>query len=100
MWGVAPHPLPPLQVRNERPGEGLGGYAGHVFILGGESPLQGKEPLPLSKSNAVSAKRGRKEALATVTTWRTEIRYLAQGRAEHYAEVVTWHVRENLYHSR
>jgi hypothetical protein len=39
-----------------------------VPVLGGESPLRGRESPPLSEGKGVSAKRGLKEALATATT--------------------------------
>jgi hypothetical protein len=42
-------------------------YAGHAPVLGGESPLRGREPPPLSNGKGVSAKRGLKEAGATAT---------------------------------
>ena len=37
-------------------------YAGHVPVLGGESPLRGREPLPLSEGKGVSVRRGLEEA--------------------------------------
>jgi hypothetical protein len=42
-------------------------YAGHVPVLGGESPLRGREPPPLSEGKGVSVRRGLKEAGATAT---------------------------------
>lgn len=44
------------------------GYAGHVPVLGGESPLRGRESPPLSEGKGVSAREGLKEAIATATT--------------------------------
>src|SRR5690242_5366187 len=39
-------------VSDDRPLSAL--YAGHVPVLGGASPLRGREPLPLSKGKGVS----------------------------------------------
>ncbi len=43
-------------------------YAGHAPVLGGVSPLRGREPPPLSNGKGVSVRRGLKEAGATATT--------------------------------
>jgi hypothetical protein len=43
-------------------------YAGHAPVLGGASPLRGREPPPLSEGKGVSVRRGLKEAGATATT--------------------------------
>jgi hypothetical protein len=43
-------------------------YAGHVPVLGGESPLWPRESGPLSEGKGVTARWGLEEAGATVTT--------------------------------
>ena len=43
-------------------------YAGHVPVLGGESPLRPRESGPLSEGKGVAVRRGLKEAGATATT--------------------------------
>jgi len=43
-------------------------YAGHVSVLGGESPLRPRESGPLSEGKGVTARWGLKEAGATATT--------------------------------
>ena len=43
-------------------------YAGHVLVLGGESPLRIRESKPLSEGKGVAVRRGLKEAGATATT--------------------------------
>jgi len=47
-------------------------YAGHVLVLGGESPLRKRKSEPLSEGKGVTARWGLEEAGATVTTRRTE----------------------------
>ena len=48
-------------------------YAGHVPVLGGESPLRSRESEPLSEGKGATVRWGLKEAGATATTRRTEI---------------------------
>jgi hypothetical protein len=67
----SPDNLPDLHCRKSRPSvEGLDFfvYAGHVPVLGGASPLRGREPPPLSEGKGVSVRRGLKEAGATAAT--------------------------------
>jgi hypothetical protein len=43
-------------------------YAGHVPVLGGESPLRPRESGSLSEGKGVAVRRGLEEAGATATT--------------------------------
>jgi len=66
-WGLSIPIVFPTEARNERSG-GISVYAGHVPVLGGESPLRSRESEPLSEGKGVAVRRGLKEAWSKTAT--------------------------------